>query len=269
MENKNKILVLILVAIVIALVIFGVVSYTLNKKDADNQIVKEEHMISFEKFNEIFNNTIYYENSNISNVHKIDAGKDIVYINNITDKKTGSYYINANIPYLNINSEKAKKINQEITDIFSNKVKENKNSSNSGEKIYTVDYAAFVNQNVLSLIIKSSLKEKTNAQRIIIKTYTYNLASNELITLKEMLTIKGIDINNTQKIINDEINKKYNETQELEKAGYSVYKRNLNSNIYKIEKSDFYILGKENKIYVIYPYGNANYTSETDIILIN
>ena len=84
-----------------------------------------------------------------------------------------------------------------------------------------------------------------------------------------MVKIKGIDISSTQKIINDEISKKSNEIKELEKVGYSVYTRNPNSNIYKIEKSDFYILGKENKIYVIYPYGNANYTSETDVILIN
>ena len=269
MEKKSKILIFVIVIILITIVIFGIMFYSLNVKKQNKEVVNEERLISFEEFNQIFNNTIYYENSNISNVHKIDAGKDIVYINNTTDKKTGSYYINANIPYLNINSNNAKKINQEITDLFSEKIKENKKESNKGETIYTVDYAAYINQNVLYLIINSSLKENSNAQRIIIKTYTYNIASNELISLKEMLTIKNIDVNKAQKIINDEINKKTTETQELEKTGYSLYKRNPNSNIYKIEKSDFYILGKDNKIYVIYPYGNANYTSETDVILIN
>ena len=269
MDNKKKKLFLILGISVIVIVIFMFAVFFSKNNNKTEKIIKDEKMVPFDKFNEIFNNTIYYENSNISNVHKIDAGKDIVYINNTSDKKTGSYYINANIPYLNINNERAKKINQEITDLFFTKIAENKKSSNNGETIYTVDYAAYINQNVLSLIIKSSLKENNSAQRIIIKTYTYNLASNELITLNELLTIKGVNIINAQKIINEEINKKANETEELEKTGYVVYKRKPNSSIYKIEKSNFYILGKDNKIYVIYPYGNSNFTSETDVILLN
>ena len=91
MGKNNKIIMIVLIVAVIIFSIFGIVVYFLNDKKPDNKMPKEERMILFEKFNEIFNNTIYYENSNISNVHKIDTGKDIVYNNNITFKKTGSY----------------------------------------------------------------------------------------------------------------------------------------------------------------------------------
>ena len=50
--------------------------------------------------------------------------------------------------------------------------------------------------------------------------------------------------------------------------GYQVYKRDLKSDIYKAENVDNYFLGPNGSIYIIYAYGNTNFTTECDIIFI-
>ena len=271
MKKTHQIILIIISLIIIIFSIIVAFINTTTNSNIDTQKIKSKNMIEYEEFSKFFNNTINYQNSNVSYVHKIDNGKEIVYSSNINDKKNGAYDIVINVPFLNINNQKAKKINQEVTDIFYNKAKDIQKSINTqkGETVYTVDYAAYVTDNVLSIAIRSTLKENNNAQRVIIKTYAYNLASNEQISLKEMLTIKNIDANYVQKIINNEIKEKNKEIQELEQMGYSVYNRDINSKIYKIENSNYYLIGENDKIYVIYPYGNSNYTSETDIVLVN
>lgn len=53
--------------------------------------------------------------------------------------------------------------------------------------IFTVEYVANVQDDILSLMIKSNLKEGSNAQRIIIQTYNYDLRNNKEISLERVL----------------------------------------------------------------------------------
>ena len=46
----------------------------------------------------------------------------------------------------------------------------------------------------------------------------------------------------------------------------TVYKRDLNNAMYLIDNVDNFFVGKDGKIYIIYAYGNSNFTSEIDII---
>lgn len=274
--NKRFVIIIVTLVTVLILVLFGgIVFYIVQNTEKNDENIIEQvprYSIPVEEFNRLFNNTTNYQNNNLSYVNKLDTTKEIVYTNNSTNNKvSGKYDINIKIPAFNINNKTASKINQEIVDIFESKAKDiiRNAGSSTVEIVYTVDYCAYVNDNILSLAIKSTLKENDSAQRIIVKTYTYNLAANELITLNGILGIKNIDSNNVQKIINQEIELKNNETEELENAGYSVYKRDTKSKIYNIANSNCYLLGENNKIYVIYPYGNTSFTSEIDIILIN
>ena len=57
------------------------------------------------------------------------------------------------------------------------------------------------------------------------------------------------------------------EAENLKRLGYNVYTRDLTSSIYKLENTDNYMLGADNKLYIIYPYGNANFTDEMDVIV--
>ena len=126
---------------------------------------------------------------------------------------------------------------------------------------------AYVNTNILSLVIRSTLKEGNNPQRVIIQTYNYNLSTNEEMTLEEILEIKGLNKQNVESVISSQIKIANEEADRLKRLGYNVYTRDLTSSIYKIDNTDNYILGPNNKLYVIYPYGNANNTDEMDVIV--
>ena len=50
--------------------------------------------------------------------------------------------------------------------------------------------------------------------------------------------------------------------------GYdNLYTRNLDDEIYTIDGSGTYFLGNDMKLYIVYPYGNQNYTSVMDVVL--
>lgn len=132
--------------------------------------------------------------------------------------------------------------------------------------LYDVSYQAYINGDILSVIIKSSLKEGNNPQRVMVQTYNYNLATKQPIELKDIIQPYGLT--------EDEINTKIKQVTEeavsqedaLSSAGYETYKRDLSSPIYKIENIHTFFLGKNGDLYIIFAYGNNNYTSEMDII---
>ena len=50
--------------------------------------------------------------------------------------------------------------------------------------------------------------------------------------------------------------------------GYSKYIRNINDDIYKVENTSTFFIGENKALYIIYPYGNSNYTTEFDLLVI-
>ena len=60
--------------------------------------------------------------------------------------------------------------------------------SKSKDVVYTVDYIAYVNENhILSIAIRSILKEGNNAQRTIIQTYNYDFKNSK--EIKELYKV--------------------------------------------------------------------------------
>ena len=84
------------------------------------------------------------------------------------------------------------------------------------------------------------------------------------------MSIVKTDINYTYEIMMSniyELNNKFSFLQ-VQNAGYSVdFSRDLSSGIYSVEKSTTFFLGEDEKLYIIYAYGNQNYTSEMDVVL--
>ena len=224
-------------------------------------------------FDDLFDNKVNLQNSTSADfVNKIDRTKDVVYttytLNEIFEEK---YEIHVNIPFININNEKITNIDKEILAVFYDKVNniiENSKEENSEKSIYTVSYTAYLNENILSLAIKATLKEGNSAQRLIIKAYTYNISTNEEIKLEEMLKIKGIQAQVAEEKIKNKVQESINYSAGLSSFGYETYKRNIKDDMYKVENSNNYIVGPNNSIYIIYAYGNTNYTSENDIVYI-
>lgn len=214
------------------------------------------------KFINSFNNKISGEYSNIK---KIDESKNIIYSNTIQEKIENKYDLNTNLPIINIDNEDIKKYNDEIKSIFETKIAEIKKGNI--ETIYTIDYMANINNNILSLVIKATLKEGGNSQRLILKTYNYDLEKEKEVKLEELLNKKDLKQKDVQSKLKEEIEKQNKEALELQELGYNVFIRNVTDDMFDIENINTYFIDSEGYIYVIYAYGNNNLTTEMDIVV--
>lgn len=218
------------------------------------------------EFDKLFNNTVQNDNGNNDN-KKINKNQKLVCTKYAERKTKGnSYDININIPYINIDNETINKYNEEIEEVFVTKAKNILETDNKNI-IYTVEYIADVQDDILSLMIKSNLKEGSNAQRLIIQTYNYDLRNNKEISLEEILKIKQIDKQELQDKIKSEIELEEKKVNDLKKLGYNIYDRDISNDIYKVENTtEFYFTG--DTLYLIYAYGNNTHTSEMDLVIL-
>ena len=170
-----------------------------------------------------------------------------------------------------INNEKVMEMDREILTTFYNKITEiidNSAEEQTETSIYNVAYSAYLNENILSVVIKATLKEGTEAQRVMIKEYNYNISTNQEVSLKEIMEIKNVSSETVQNKINETIQAAINYSENLASLGYESYKRNIKNDMYKVENSKEYFLGPNRSIYIIYAYGNNEVTTESDIVCI-
>ena len=219
------------------------------------------------EFNNIFKNKVNYLENNSYKITKLKQDEEIIYMgyqNN--ESKINDYELKVNIPYININHEVVNEFNTQIKDIFEQKAKSILNTENNNV-IYTVDYIAYVSNNILSVVVRSTLKEGSNPQRDIVQTYNYDLANKKKCTIDDMLEMKEITKKDANKKIQAEIKSVQEKTEELAKLGYTIYPRDYKNDIYSINNVTEYFIGDDNALYIIYAYGNENHTSEMDIVV--
>lgn len=267
--NLRKIFIigiLILCIIAINLAVFFKMTEKSDKNNGEQEVIIDTATLT-ENFNKIFDNQINYQDNNIS-VTKKDSTRELVYTSyNNQEEVANHYMLNVNIPNLNINNPTAEKINEEINSLFYNKAI-NILAKTENYTVYNVQYKAYVNDNIVSLVIVATLKEGENAQREIIKTYNYNLALNSNLNLKEVLEYRQLSKENVQDKINETIKIASENAKTYNELGYTKFLRNINDSMYKIENSKVFFLGEGKALYILYPYGNSNYTSETDLLVI-
>ena len=240
--------------------VFGITQSGLgNKTDEQQQTLKTE-------FNTIFDNNIKNDNGD-NNSKKIDQDKKLVYTKyEKKDTKLNSYDLEVHIPYINISGEVVEKYNQEIEKVFADMARTVLQSENNNA-VYDVQYVANVQDDILSLMIKSNFKEGNKPQKVIVQTYNYDLRNNKEITLGEILKIERLYENTVQSKIKSEVQTEQKKAQDLKSLGYNIYSRDVNSDIYSIEKStEFYFA--DDVLYIIYAYGNEAATSEMDIVIL-
>ena len=243
---------------------------TEDPQTVDNTISTSQETAQLEdNFKNIFENRLDYQgyDVNTKGVLKIDSSQDLIYTWVTKESVVENRYdLDLNIPRVNISNTSVEKFNEKIKELYVDKANDIiLNATNN--TIYTVEYMSYINTNILSLVIKSTLKEGNNPQRVIIQTYNYNLSTNEEITLKQMLEIKGLQENTVKNTIVNKVQEANREAEDLKNLGYNVYVRDLSSEIYEIENTENFILGANNYLYIIYPYGNSNYTDEMDVIV--
>lgn len=227
----------------------------------------EEEIIDLEAdFIKLFNNTIENEEVDYNN-KKVETDKQIVYSTfEKKETKVNSYDLEVNIPKINIKSEIIDGYNKEIKEIFIDIVDKIVQSENKNV-VYTVDYTANIQNGILSVMIHSNFKEGTKAQKVIVKSYNYDLRNNKELKLQEVLKFEQLNENKIQDMINTKIEGEQKKVKDLEGLGYNIYNRDINNDMYKIENTEeFYMT--ENVIYIIYPYGNNAETSEMDLVIL-
>lgn len=218
-------------------------------------------------FIDLFTNE-FYSNYNDTNITKIDDTKELVYtFYEDNQNVSGKYSMNIHIPVINIQSDVVTGLNNLTQSIFVDKI----NSVMAGTEVYIIynlDYIAYVNNNLLSVAIKATIKEGDNPQRVIVQTYNYDLETNQAVTLKEVLEDRDIDETVVENRIRTVVQNASNDADKMAESGYTVYQRNVNDEMYQIDNITNFIEGPNGELYIIFAYGNNNYTSEMDIIQI-
>ena len=272
-NKKLKILYIIIISIcVISLISAVVIQIVKSKKTAQANfaaLTESEANKYKNEFYNIFENKVNYSENNSYKITKIEPKEEIIYLgyqNHEKNTNMNGFELDVNVPYININNDKIVEINSQIKDTFEKKAKSILNSENQNI-VYTVKYSAYISNNILSLVIRSTLKEGTNPQRDIIQTYNYDLINQKEYTIDDMIQAKGISKKEANQKIKEEIKSAQQNAEELQKLGYSTYTRDYTSDIYSINNVTEYFMGKDNALYIIYAYGNENNTNEMDIVI--
>ena len=281
--KKRNILYIAIAAICVIAIIVGVYAQVFGDKPKQNTIKNEvintgdddtatDPEVLKQEFNSLFNNSFDDQGYDKTSIKKL-AGyedQDVIYaVYRIKEEKDEKYSVNINIPVFNVDGEVASEFNATTQSIFANKAG-NVLSNSQSYTIYDVEYVGYLNENILSLVIKSTLKEGNNPQRIIVQTYNYDITTGKKLTLNEVLEAKGISEKEVNKKIERQVTEANKNAEALSEAlvgaGQTIYKRDVNNAMYVTDNVNHFFVGLDGQIYIVYPYGNSNFTSEMDII---
>ena len=214
-------------------------------------------------FNSLFTNNLIGENENPGIERAKTENNNLVFTTyNLVNEDENYYSVNAQIPFLNIESEKAKEINSEIKSEFYD-IANNVMRRTEGHTIYTVSYASFINKDIISIAIK----EEGKSEKLCVRTYNYSMSEERLLPLKDLIKLKETTVDKVQNTINNDIKIAYNNARIIAEEFGNLYERDLSSDIYKVENTSTFFLTQDGYVYIVYAYGNNDYTNEMDVII--
>lgn len=279
--EKRKIMYIVIIIVCILAIILGVYYQIFaDKVVTENMVSEPENIVDnndadnpedlLKEFNNLFNNTFNKQGYDTSNIKRFQSleNEDIVYkAYDVKQEVDGKYSLDIKLPAFNIdNQEVPAGYNSKTQSIFANKVTSIVTGANQ-YTIYNIDYVAYINDGILSLVIKSTLKEGSNPQRNIVLSYNYNIETGESVSLDEVLEKYNISKNDVNKKINTQVKEASKQAEKISEAtGQNMYKRDLSNAMYLTENVSNFLVGKDGQIYIIYAYGNNSLTSEIDII---
>src|SRR5574344_139974 len=172
--NSRKLIYIIIGIICCIAVILGIVIQISinNKAKQDEQHINtvQTQEQNKETFDAIFDNKFNNTNSDKIEKVKLEESKELVYTASSVSEKTEHYDFDINLPIININTKLASSFNNITQTIFANKANSIM-SKTEGLTIYTTEYTSFINNNVLTVLIRAKLKEGDTAQRVIVQSY--------------------------------------------------------------------------------------------------
>ena len=216
-------------------------------------------------FSEIFTNDISGQTR--VDVKKTLDNKDIVYtFKKVNEQEEDKYSIVAEIPHINIDSSYAERLNLMIDGDYSDRIEEIIGKSDTSID-YSVSYKAYLNGDLLSLIIKERVREGKNPQTERIKTYNYYLAQNTEVSIMDIVDAKKLDTKEMQKHIYEQIEENNKKMEQLKAQNYSYKTRDKNDSMYKLENTENFLVNDEGYLYIIYAYGNKENTTTMDVVI--
>ena len=218
-------------------------------------------------FSGLFKNKVEILQDDLPDITKIHENYDLVVSAYTYQEKIQNCELDVSIPYINIKSDMISKQNKETSQNFREKAEELSKSNDINNTIYNVRYQAYVQNNILSLVIRAELKEDGKNQKIMIQTYNYDLIKNRQVQLEELLKYKNVSTSDAKARIEKTIKDVQEQNKSFSEQGYEMYKRDYTSDIYKLENTKQYFLGINGILYLIYAYGNNDYTSEFDMVI--
>ena len=224
----------------------------------DDQVVGKTVEEIKTQFTNLFTNVLNKGEYDTSNIQKIVEQNDIVY---------SAYEIDIHLPVINIQGEVPASFNKITQEIFANKASEIMNSQGTLKTLYQIDYVSYINGDILSLIIRATLKEGDNPQRVIVQTYNYNLVTMQKVSFEDVLSYRNLVQSEVQTKIQSTVQKAKEEAEILVQSGYTVYNRDLNDSMYQFNNIANYFLGPNGDLYIVFAYGNEHHTAEMDIVL--
>lgn len=263
---KNKMMVIITSIVLVCAIAIAIGVYA---QVTNRGVIKAEKKENKEyedlesNFDDIFTNTI-----NKAENAKQDINYDeIIYCAYNINEEKNNYIVNAKIPLFKIENDVTKQVNKEIYDTFAATIVNIAKNSGAAHTTFNLDYVVYVNNNILSLVIRCKYKDGSNPQRYIIQTYNYDIDNNKLVDINEILEYKNLNKDDVEKKVEDKIKEENAQMKSISEQGYPVYIRNENDEIYKVENTPNYFLGENNYLYLVYAYGNNNFTSDKDLVI--
>lgn len=285
--NKTLRYIIYVIAIMICtIVLILAIYFSFIKKDENVVMINnvKQNIISAsdtketqELFDNEFTNKFEKGNFDDSQISKEDASKEMVYLLsndgiNPTVIQSDNKDFTAYIPMFNINNDICKEYNNKIIGLVTDL---NQYLGDESVKLNgKISFSANIYGNILSVAIKLDYKKGDDPQRVIFQTYNYDLEKGASVTIKDIITQKGLNSEDMNTKIKETVEQASADAEAMSKSvnsGYEIYKRDTTSKLYDItsdeaQKDLLFILGKQGELYIIYAYGNENATNQFDII---
>lgn len=264
--KKYKMIIMIISIILICsiAIAFGVYAQITNRSEI-KQGNEDKYIALKGKFKESFTNTVNIETNPKENINY----EEIIYCkHDVVDKKEGKYDVIAKIPAFKGESETIKEINKQINKTFTKEIAAFAKEDVYGVT-YSLDYVAYVNNNIISLVIRGKYKEGSKPQKIIVQTYNYDIEKDKLLNIEDIIKYKNLDKKDMQDRIQEEIKKENIQNKSTAEQGFNIFIRDESSKIYQVENTPNFFLGEDNYLYLVYAYGNEEqtYTSQIDLVI--
>ena len=88
-----------------------------------------------------------------------------------------------------------------------------------------------------------------------------------MLTLTDLITLKKDTVENIQDKITSEIKTAYTNAKIIAAEYGNLYERDVEGEMYQVENATTFFLTDDGYVYVVYAYGNKDYTNEMDIVI--